>query len=52
MTCGTMKIYGHFSLKYWSPSFIMIINDGPKLWHMANKKLSHGILIVFWNTYI
>jgi len=24
-----------FSWKYWSPSSIMIINDGPRLWHMA-----------------
>jgi len=27
--------YHIFFSKYWFPSFIMIVNDGPKLWHMA-----------------
>jgi hypothetical protein len=27
-------LYNFFS-KYWFPSFIMIVNDGPKLWHVT-----------------
>jgi hypothetical protein len=36
-----------FFSKYWSPLSIMIINDGLRLWHVANQKLPHGILIIF-----
>jgi hypothetical protein len=38
-----MKIFGHkidFFLKYWFPSSIMIVNDGLRLWHVAQLKIS------------
>jgi hypothetical protein len=31
----------NFFLKYWSPSFSMIVNDGSKLWHVAQSKNCH-----------
>jgi hypothetical protein len=43
-----LDINFYFYLKYWSPLSIMIVNDGLRLWHMAQSKISHGILIVFW----
>jgi hypothetical protein len=55
LTHGTMKIFGFkiiFFLRYWSPSFIMTIDDGSRLWHVAQIFLPHGILIEFWNIYI
>jgi hypothetical protein len=30
-----LKHKNDFFSKYWSSSFIMIVNDGLKLWHMA-----------------
>jgi hypothetical protein len=44
MTCDVMKKFGHknyFKKKYWYASSIMIVNDGPKLWHMAQFKNCH-----------
>jgi hypothetical protein len=38
-----MKIFGHkidLFLKYWFPSSIMIVNDGLRLWHVAQLKIS------------
>jgi len=46
MTCGTMKFFGHkndFYFKYWFSLFIMIVNDGSKLWHMAQWKNCHMV---------
>jgi hypothetical protein len=34
----TLKII--FFLKYWSPLFVIIVNNGLKLWHMAQHKIS------------
>jgi len=37
-----MKIIGKKkNSKYWSPSCIMIVNHGSRLWHMAQKKIYH-----------
>jgi len=39
-----MKIFGHkkyYYLKYWFALSIMIVNDGLKLWHMAQLKNCH-----------
>jgi hypothetical protein len=33
-----------FFLEYWFPSFTMIVNDGPKLWHVALEN-PHGIFM-------
>jgi hypothetical protein len=45
LSCGTMKFFGH---KFFL-SIIMIVNDGLRLWHVAQfLKLPLGILIVFW----
>jgi hypothetical protein len=42
MTHGMMNIFGYnfFWTKYWSPSSIMFISDGSKLWHMAQSKIA------------
>jgi hypothetical protein len=38
-----------FFFEYWSPSSIMIVNDGPRLWHVTFLLFfPHGILIIFW----
>jgi hypothetical protein len=45
LTCGTMRIFGCkifiFIFEYWSTLFIMIINDGLRLWHVTQLKNCH-----------
>jgi len=48
---GFLELKIIFFFKYWSPSSIMVVNDGSKLWHIAHLK-KFALLIEFWSNKI